>query len=119
MYTALTTRETLDNRDRSKLYKIQEEPNGEFESSCHKDQLNWDLAEAREALERDKRSFDEEKVTQERKVVRQAFELEQIRYALERDRQNFERDRQELNMELAKYKDVVENCQKEILTYFE
>ena len=111
------SRETLDNRDRSELYKIQEEAIGVFESSYHKDQLNWDLAEAREALERDKRSFDEEKVTQERKVVRQAFELEQIRYALERDRQDFERE--ELNMELAKYKGIVENCQKEILTYFE
>jgi|UniRef100_A0A6C0AGN4 hypothetical protein len=67
----------------------------------------------------DRQAFEEEKVAQELKVVRQAFELEEGRQALERDREAFERERQDLERELAKYKGIVGNCLKEISTYLE
>lgn len=67
----------------------------------------------------DRQAFEEEKVAQELKIVRQAFELEESRQALERDRQAFERERQDLERELARYKGIVGDCLKEIETYLE
>lgn len=70
-------------------------------------------------FDRSVKQFEKEKVAQELKVVRQAFELEEARHILERDRQAFERERQDLERELAKYKGIVGGCLKEIETYLE
>ena len=78
-----------------------------------------ELEEWRQALERERQTFEEEKVAHELKVVRQAFDLEEGRQALERDREAFERERRDLERELAKYKGIVGDCLKEISTYLE
>jgi hypothetical protein len=96
--------ELIDNYEQNRKRKGEREGEKEKEIS--------ELSELSEVF--NKQAFDQEKINFIKE--KQAFEKEKINFI--KERQAFEKEKREHENELAKYKNIVSNCQKEIKAYW-